>query len=203
MHGAIAEDLAEKLGKAFSVFSQGYGKGKEAMINGKYFDKRADITITKDGKTVGGIAVKFVMQNYSQNSNNYFENMLGETANIRSNNCPYFQIFIVLDKLPYYRKDKTISKWETFTEHYAKKYMMLSNDSTERFLHTPNKTLICVVHIPDNDSIGTLQEYMDFYKRKDFRVEVSDKKYDAFGDAVILNDYEKFREKVYHSVMAL
>jgi hypothetical protein len=46
------------------------------------------------------------MQNYSQNSNNYFENMLGETANIRSSNIPYFQIFIIPDEIPYYKKEK-------------------------------------------------------------------------------------------------
>ena len=34
------------------------------------------------------------MQNYSQNSVNYFENMLGETANIRSNNKTYIEKII-------------------------------------------------------------------------------------------------------------
>ena len=39
--------------------------------------------------------------------------MLGETANIRANKCPYFQIFIILDRLPYYKKEtKRITKWE-------------------------------------------------------------------------------------------
>ena len=86
---------------------------------GRYVDKKVDITISKKDATmhkdipVAGIAVKFVMQNYSQNSNNYFENMLGETANIRANKCPYFQIFIILDRLPYYKKEtKRITKWE-------------------------------------------------------------------------------------------
>ena len=30
--------------------------------------------------------------------------MLGETANIRTNSIPYFQIFIIFDKVPYYGK---------------------------------------------------------------------------------------------------
>ena len=96
------------------------------------------------------------MQNYSQNSNNYFENMLGETANIRAAKCPYFQIFIILDKLPYYKKDttKSIQKWETFTEHNASKYVTLSKDNIDVFFHTPNKTLIYVVHMPDNESLS-------------------------------------------------
>lgn len=80
------------------------------MVQCCYIDKMEDITIQHKGKDVGGIAIKFVMQNYSQNSNNYFENMLGETANIRCNSIPYFQVFIILDKLPYYNKQKKTQK---------------------------------------------------------------------------------------------
>ena len=108
----------------YYIQSQGWGDDKEGDIQGRYVDKKVDITVcSADTQTpLAGIAVKFVMQNYSQNSNNYFENMLGETANIRANNCPYFQIFIILDRLPYYKKDtKRITKWETFTEHNAAK----------------------------------------------------------------------------------
>ena len=105
LHGAIARDLHRRLGSDYEIISQGYGVDKEAQIQGKKKKKWVDITVTKRRKAVAGLAVKFVMQNYSQNSNNYFENMLGETANIRANKCPYFQIFIILDRLPYYKKD--------------------------------------------------------------------------------------------------
>ena len=104
LHGFIAKDLQNKLGKDYTIKSLGYGTGKESKIKGRYMDKSVDITIEKNGKAIAGIAVKFVMSNYSQNSNNYFENMLGETANIRANRVPYFQIFIVPDTLPYYKK---------------------------------------------------------------------------------------------------
>ena len=85
------------MGKEYKVFSQGYGDDKEKEINGRYYDKKVDITIAYKNKIVAGIGVKFVQQNYAQNSNNYFENMLGETANIRTNKIPYFQIFIISD----------------------------------------------------------------------------------------------------------
>ena len=140
LHGAIAMDIAERLGSDYEVVSQGWADDCEATIGGRYVDKKVDITVLRNGKSVGGIAVKFVMQNYSQNSNNYFENMLGETANIRSNMIPYFQIFIILDKLPYYDKSKNIKRWEEFTDHNAEKYTVLSQDHIETFLHTPNKT---------------------------------------------------------------
>lgn len=161
LHGAIARDLAEKLGRDYTVFSQGYGIGKETKIRGRYVNKAVDITVKKGERAVAGLAVKFVMQNYSQNSNNYFENMLGETANIRCGNCPYFQIFIILDKLPYYQRSGELSRWETFTAHNAEKYVTLSQDDASIYFHTPNKTLIYVVHIPDNDSLSTSREYME------------------------------------------
>ena len=96
LHGAIAKDISSRLNNPdFTVLSLGYNNGKEGTISGRYLNKKVDITISKKQKIIAGIGVKFVMQNYSQNSNNYFENMLGETANIRSNKIPYFQIFII------------------------------------------------------------------------------------------------------------
>lgn len=52
-----------------------------------------DIAITKSQQRerehiVAVINVKMVMSNYSQNKNNYFESMLGETANLRSAGGP-------------------------------------------------------------------------------------------------------------------
>ena len=78
LHGAIAKDLAQKLGPKYQIISKGYKYNYEEIIKGRYMDKRVDITINKGkNKPIAGIAVKFIMQNYSQNSNNYFENMLG------------------------------------------------------------------------------------------------------------------------------
>lgn len=203
LHGMIAQDIANRLDKEYTVFAQGYGAGKEAKIEGRYIDKMVDITIKHKEKPVCGIAVKFVMQNYSQNSNNYFENMLGETANIRATKCPYFQIFIILDKLPYYDKDKNIIRWETFTDHNISKYVTLSKDNIDVFFHTPNKTLIYVVHIPDNEELKTMDQYIDYYKGICPKITPSSHDYNGFMDTVILNDYERFIDKVYHTIMAI
>ncbi|MDR2046919.1 MAG: hypothetical protein LBP79_03310 [Clostridiales bacterium] len=91
LHGAISGDLSERLktandmGGHYTVASLGFDLGAEQKMIGRYIDKAVDITISKDGVIVSGVAVKYVMGNYMQNSNNYFENMLGETANIRCN----------------------------------------------------------------------------------------------------------------------
>lgn len=201
LHGAIARDLAARLPE-YTIKSQGYNDGKEGIIPGRYIDKKVDIVILKGSRVVAGIAVKFVMQNYSQNSNNYFENMLGETANIRSNGIPYFQIFIVLDKLPYYEKNtkKTIKKWEDLKEHHLKKYVTLSNDPIDnrRFLHSPDRTLLFVIHLPENEKLQTWEDYKNFYYSK--KLTISSKTFPNFGSLVILNDWSKFAEKIYHTV---
>lgn len=210
LHGAIAKDIAKRLGDKYLVKSQGYGDDKEVSIAGRYIDKMVDITILdkQTEKAVAGIAVKFVMQNYSQNSNNYFENMLGETANIRTADCLYFQIFIIFDKLPYYKNTGELSKWEDFTGHNILKYCRLSNDNVDCYYHTPNKTLIFVVHtLPDastTNSVKTKTEYLKFYSQKTPKMRISSNKYTNIkqGGTVILNDYEKFIDKVYHSILA-
>lgn len=149
------------------------------------------------------------MQNYSQNSNNYFENMLGETANIRTANCPYFQIFIILDKLPYYENSGTLKKWEEFTNHNMSKYSKLSADNTELYLHTPNKTLICVAHIDPEvpNTTKTKKEYLEYYTNKSNKLTISysNNKYEGIVDngTIIMNDYELFIEKVYHTIKSL
>lgn len=206
LHGQIAKDIAAKLGEDYEVWSQGFDKDKEAEMKGRYIDKKVDITIKHNGKPVAGIAVKFVMQNYSQNSNNYFENMLGETANIRCAGYPYFQVFIILEKLPYYNSDKLITKWETFTEHNINKYIILSKDDINVYFHTPNKTLIYVVQIPEpakDVNIKDASDYFNYYRSHEPVMSLSKTKYKEFGSTVILNDYEGFLSKVYHTIMAL
>lgn len=132
--------------------------------------------------------------------------MLGETANIRANKCPYFQIFIILDRLPYYKKEtKRITKWESFTLHNAEKYKILSNDNVDMFFHTPNKTLVYVIHIPDNEALlgATAQEYMDYYAQCQAPIVLSSEQYGTFRSSIIINDYETFIDKVYHCIMAM
>lgn len=205
LHGAIAKDLKNRLGLGYSVQSLGIGNGKEMKIDGRYIDKAVDITILKGTKTIAGIGVKFVMQNYSQNSNNYFENMLGETANIRCANIPYFQIFIIPDKLPYYKNDGTFQKWEEFSSHNSSKYITLSKDDIQTSIHTPTKTLLFVVHLPEiKEDIKDKKEYVNCYSNYDnMYVRESQVQYGNFSSAVIYNDYEDFASKVVHYIQFL
>lgn len=212
LHGYIAEYIANRLGDDYIIKSHGYGDDKEYKAEGKYMDKDVDISILNKHtqEFVTGIAVKFVMQNYKQNSYNYFEGMLGETSNIRSNNKPYYQIFIILDKLPYYKNDeengKIISKWEKLTPRNMKKYINLSYDNVDSNLHVPNNTLIYVVHINDDadeQTINTQKKYLEYYKTNIPSVELSKNEYPEFNPngSVIYNNFEKFMDKVYQAVV--
>ena len=202
LHGAIAKDLVNRLGQGYNIHSLGIGNGKEQKISGRYIDKAVDITVSKNGRAVAGVGVKFVMQNYSQNSNNYFENMLGETANIRCGNIPYFQIFIIPEKLPYYDKDGNFQKWEIFSEHNSHKYLVLSKDNIETSVHTPTKTLLFVVQLPNIESeISNKKEYKEYYTSiSSFCVQESGMEYGTFDSAVVYNDYEDFINKVVHYI---
>ena len=207
LHGAIAKDMHARLGAGYGILSQGFGEGKEGKIAGRYIDKKVDITITQNGKPVAGIGVKFVMQNYSQNSNNYFEGMLGETANIRAARCPYFQIFIIPHKLPHYNKDGKFKHWESFTDFHIKKYKTLGTDDPSVMFHSPDKMLIYVIQLPDIGDVTTKSEYLKKYA--ELLSSTSEGCFIPFSNAgqfsrtVILNDYEKFADKVYHSIRAM
>lgn len=206
LHGAISDDLYTRLDDdKYMVYSLGFGDGKERRIVGRYLDKKVDITIAEDGIPVAGIAVKYVMSNYKQNTNNYFENMFGETANIRANNIPYFQIFVIPDKVPYFKEGGTIGKWETINEYNLKKYIKLSNDDTDTFFHTPNKTLLFIVHIEEKysgEEIVDRESYINHYMGGVWDMKIAPIDLD-FGKAIIFNDYDKFMQKVVYTIKSL
>ena len=198
LHGSIANDLQQKLGKNYKIKSLGFDDGKEAKLTGRYMNKNVDISIFKQTKALGGIAVKFIMSNYSQNSNNYFENMLGETANLRSNNIAYFQIIIIPKHVPYFKKDGTISKIEEIKQHNLSKYIKLSEDNIQDYMHSPTKSLLCLIETPKVDilKIKNKQQYIQYLlSLSKIKISNSLDKF-TFKETFIYNDYKSFIEKV-------
>ena len=45
-------------------------------VEGKYYNKNVDIAVIKNGYVLGSVGVKLIGNNFNQNANNYFENML-------------------------------------------------------------------------------------------------------------------------------
>lgn len=207
LHDHIANDLNKLLGNDFTIESQGYDKDKEGSIEGRYYPKKIDITILKDNKPVAGYSVKFVMRNYSQNSNNYFESMLGETANIRTKSIPYFQIFIVFEKIPYYNNGGELKRYDIISEHNLNKYVVLSNDDPSLFFHTPDKTLVVLIGLKEkagNQRFKNFSDYADYYLsviQDEDLMFYSNKIKDSFNSSVILNNYEDFLTRTYYIIM--
>ena len=83
IHKFIAETLAKIFGKDYELHFID-DENKEMTVAGKYYPKDIDITISKNKEPIFCLGIKFVTSNYKQNANNYFENMLGETANIQA-----------------------------------------------------------------------------------------------------------------------
>ncbi len=153
IHKTLAEIILKKLGgekKGFSVKSMGIGDEKEYDFEGKYFSKKIDITILYKEKPISGLGFKFITTNYKQNSNNYFETMLGETANIRRAELLYGQILIFKHKMPYYSSDaKTFTKIEHINEQNLKKYLKLHNDNISGLFHKPDILFLNFVETGD------------------------------------------------------
>ena len=207
LHGNIARDIKEKLGNDFTIQSQGYEEDREGKIEGRYYSKNVDITVNYKSQPVAGYAIKFVMRNYSQNSNNYFENMLGETANLRANNIPYFQIFIIFDKVPYYQKGGEFLKYDIISEHNFDKYLKLSIDNPDIFFHIPDKTLVILISLKekaDNYKFVDESDYATYYTsilNDNNIMEYSKKIDDIFGNSIILNNYTEFIERTCYIIM--
>ena len=106
IHSFVATEIAKKLGDEFIISSLGYGDGKEKKIEGFYYNKNVDICISYKGQNLTGISIKFITGNYKQNSNNFFEGLLGETSNLKRNNFKYANFIIIPKYIPYYKKSQ-------------------------------------------------------------------------------------------------
>jgi hypothetical protein len=209
LHPCIAKDLKNLLGDKYQIYSLDEKNGKEKTFEGRYMDKRIDIAVMKGKEQVAGLAVKFIMSNYSQNSNNYFESMLGETANLRTNDILYFQIVICFAYPPYYNNKKGIEKIEEVKLKHLKKYQKLSRDNVFTFLHSPIKTLLILVDFNNIDCKKLFEEnklksdkdLAQIVKEKNpnllFSNLESDKENEKtiFEKSLIFNNYQDFIKK--------
>lgn len=202
LHGAVAADIKDRLGDTFAVHSLGINKKKK--MPGRYIEKSVDITVEHQNEPVAGFAVKLAMGNYSQNSNNYFENMLGETTNIRCAGSAYFQIFIIPKYVPYYNRSGAIVKWEEMSIHDLEKYVILSSDDPGKFMHTPNKMLMAVVEYGDIEfgKITTQREFINYFENNPPKFKFAENKA-SFDNTIIYNDYEIFADKAAHYIKSL
>ena len=194
LHTEIVANLANKLGKEFKIYS-------ERGLSGRYYSKAVNIAICKNGVDCAGINVKFAINNYLKNRNSYFEMMLGNSANFCSNNLLYFQILIV----PEYHFAGLLDIYPKELEsHHFSQYLALSKDNPNTFFHTPNKTLLVVVKLPDFFiNKYNIKQYDEYKKYKEIccdeynkklcadEMQYSQKIFTAFKD---YDEYVKYKE---------
>lgn len=148
IHKFLSEIILEKLKRGYSVKSLGVGDGKEITIDGKYYPKDLDIAVLKNNKVVATVSFKFVTSNYKQNANNYFEGLMGETANIRRKNIGFAHFLVLRGHTPYFLKNKgnlrgKEVKTEIIKEKDLQKYVKLFKDMD--FPHKPDLMGICLL----------------------------------------------------------
>ena len=149
IHKFVAGVLSEIWGSDCGLHYMCDGN-REFTVEGKYYPKDIDIAITKNDKPVFCLGIKFVTSNYKQNANNYFENMMGETANIQAlGDLPYAHLIVLRHKTPYYKKNETEepSKIEIISNKDISKYLRLMFDHPQA--HRPNHLGIILVDIDE------------------------------------------------------
>ena len=150
IHLFLANTLQNIFGEGYQTHYLGENS-KELTVEGKYYPKDIDITVTHNEKPIFCLGFKFVTSNYKQNANNFFEAMMGETANIQRQNIPYAQIIVLRHETPYYKKslekqkDKTPLKIEVINQKNLSKYVNLVFDTQQA--HRPFAIGILLVEI--------------------------------------------------------
>ena len=149
---SIKENLENNFKTTFDVF---YLNGKEVKINGEFSSKRVDIFISRKGnynivkETKKKVqvylespnlsfifSVKFITSNYKQNSNNYFENLIGECVNLKLKGFKFGHLLFFKYPLPYFDKEGKITNFEEIKEEDILKYYKLFQNKNKEF--SPN-----------------------------------------------------------------
>lgn len=105
------------------------------------------------------------MSNYKQNSINYFEGLLGETANIRRTGIGFGHFLILRGDTPYYTKNrgnlrgKEIRR-EILSEKDLDKYIRLFADN-DAFPHKPEVLGIAIVNFNDQGRANFCLDELD------------------------------------------
>lgn len=153
IHKFLSEVVLSKISKDFTVKSLGIEDGKEARFDGKYYPKKLDVAVFKNKKIIATISFKFITSNYKQNANNYFEQLMGETANIRRQGVAFAHFVVFRGDTPYFSKNKgnlrgKQTKTEIIKEKDLQKYIKLFKDMD--FPHKPDLMGVCLLDFNQN-----------------------------------------------------
>ena len=146
-HRWLADAVAERLGGDYQArgIRDDNSLAREEEASGRYYDKRIDVAVLHQGRIVSGIGFKFVTSNYKQNSGNYFENLLGETANLQRADVGYGALMVLPSVVQYLGRGGGVQKEEIVNSHNMEKYLRLWKDRD--FPHKPGAVGLVFVDI--------------------------------------------------------
>ena len=152
LHGWFAETLRNRLDPQRFSIQDLNTEGGEAQIEGRYFPKRVDIAILskKEGAPLVAVSVRFIGSNFKQNANNYFENLLGECANLRRRKIGFAHFLILPVRLPYKSRTGEIKREEEVNQNDLSKYFALFDD--DEHPHRPEVLGLALVELTQKPS---------------------------------------------------
>ena len=138
LHKSLGE-IFKKLHPTANLVSKCGELDGELKSPGAYYPKNVDIaavvghinstgstyTVESKDQILGILGIKFVVTNFKQNANNYFENMMGETANIQQLGIPYSHFIVLPVEIPWLTRDGSVSRIETLASGDIEKYKKL------------------------------------------------------------------------------
>ncbi len=148
----IKQELKTILGNKYTIISMYDGTPGSPVepVMGKYYKKNVNISVSRDGKVVGIISVRFVNSSLKKNTNNYIEGQLGLIANLRSNNIVFGSLFCLTDPVPQYTKNTignikyiTCTDIERIEDSDIETYHTLVSECPKP-LHAPDVQGICI-----------------------------------------------------------
>lgn len=166
LHDYIGKSIIGNLSKEYSYNSL---PGKEINVTGKFYNKKVDICIKNNNDIKGIVSVKFVMSNFCQNSNNYFENLIGEMYNLKDIGAR-MHVMIIFEDTPYYNKKGEIIRYEKFKnidrydsllcDGILSDYIIIKISNGKSLLH-PSK----IGHDIDCSRFNIISEYPQSYEK--------------------------------------
>lgn len=94
----------------------------ERKIEGRYYEKRVDVSVEAGDRILAVVNVKFILSSYRKNAINYIEQQIGETANLRRQNIVYGNLFFLTNPIP------SGTKEERLTPRDIARYLRLRQD---------------------------------------------------------------------------
>jgi len=145
LHGWVLQELRRVLDTEYNISGLSRESSSEESVTGIYYSKNVDVAITRNGIDIGVVSIKFINSNFKQNANNYFEQQMGETANLRKNDIVFGHLLCVTEPIPYNDRAGNLTKSESIRNIDVLKYLMLSRDHLH--FHAPDVQALCVVSL--------------------------------------------------------